>query len=66
MTSTQIDWADGTPRPGTRRKLFDAPNVTGFVVSSDGGRFLVTESLSSEAADRSVVLIQNWPALLGK
>jgi serine/threonine-protein kinase len=58
-----IDWADGTPRSGAPRKLFDAPEASSFDVMPDGRRFLLAET-PEEGTNRSIVLIQNWPALL--
>jgi hypothetical protein len=65
LMSLAIVWSDGTPRAGALRKLFDAPKATGFDVTADGRRFIVSQSLG-EAAVAPMVLVQNWPALLRK
>ncbi|MGB9457706.1 MAG: hypothetical protein WCB12_16770 [Bryobacteraceae bacterium] len=63
VIAVPIDWADGTPRSGAPRKLFDAPGATSFDVTPDGRHFLVAETLG-EGTNRPIILIQNWPALL--
>ncbi len=63
VIAVPIDWADGTPRSGAPRKLFDAPGATSFDVTPDGRRFLVAETLG-EGTNRPIILVQNWPALL--
>jgi hypothetical protein len=57
-----IDWADGTPRSGAPRKLFDTPGASSFDVMPDGRRFLLAETLE-EGANRPIIQIQNRPAL---
>ncbi|MDE3164389.1 MAG: hypothetical protein KGN36_01170, partial [Acidobacteriota bacterium] len=63
VLAVPIDWADGTPRPGAPRKLFDAAAAGSFDVTPDGRRFLLAETLE-DGTNRSIILVQNWPALL--
>jgi eukaryotic-like serine/threonine-protein kinase len=63
VIAVPIDWADGTPRSGAPRKLFDAAEAGSFDVMPDGRRFLLAETLE-EGTNRPIILIQNWPALL--
>jgi len=63
VIAVPIDWADGTPRSGAPRKLFDAPEASSFDVMPDGRRFLLAETLEG-GTNRPIILIQNWPALL--
>jgi serine/threonine protein kinase len=63
VIAVPIDWADGTPRSGAPRKLFDAAEASSFDVMPDGRRFLLAETLD-EGTNRPIILVQNWPALL--
>lgn len=65
LMSIAVDWSSGTPRTGAPRKLFDAPNVTGFDATADGQRFLVVENTGNNTS-APLVLVQNWEKLLAK